>query len=95
MYIPKIERETIITYNEAEDTASVYTMNKHLQRKLSQMAQECPDSVKHSRDFPDGGVEYIVPKKSIRVNKPLKLSDAHREILAENARKNFHPKQEV
>lgn len=94
MNIPRIERETIITYNEAEDTASVYTMSPALQRKLASLAQECPDSVKHTRDFPDGGVEYIVPKKSTRVNKPVKMSDAHRKILAENARKNLHPKKE-
>lgn len=89
MNTPKIERETIITYNEAEPTASVYTTNPALKNKLAAMAQECPESVKHSRDFPDGGVEYIVPKKNVIVKKPRKDSDNLREILAERARKNF------
>ena len=34
MNISKEERETIITYNEAEAVASVYTMNGALIRKL-------------------------------------------------------------
>lgn len=42
MYIPKEERETIITYNEAEPTASVYTMNGALIRKLDGLAQSRP-----------------------------------------------------
>lgn len=41
-FIPLIERETIITYNEAENIANVYTMNRKLSRKPSDMAQEYP-----------------------------------------------------
>lgn len=32
--VPLSERETIITYNDAEKTANVYTMNRKLSRKL-------------------------------------------------------------
>lgn len=38
--VPLSERETIITYNDAEKTANVYTMNRKLSRKLLAMAQE-------------------------------------------------------
>lgn len=69
-FIPLIERETIITYNEAENIANVYTMNRKLSRKLSAMAQEYPSSVKFVRTYPDGALEYELPKKSIAVNRP-------------------------
>ena len=44
-FIPLIERETIITYNEAENIANVYTMNRKLSRKLSDLSQEYPSLV--------------------------------------------------
>lgn len=77
--IPLIERETIITYNEAEKTANVYTMNKALGVKLNGMAKEYPTLVKFVKEYPDGALEYTVPKKSIRVNKPIVLTDEQRE----------------
>lgn len=78
-FIPLIERETIITYNEKEKTANVYTTNKALSAKLKGMALEYPALVKFVREHRDGAVEYIVPKKSIRVNKPIVLTDEQRE----------------
>lgn len=57
--VPLSERETIITYNDAEKTANVYTMN----RKLLAMAQEYPSLVKFVRKYPDSAVEYELPKK--------------------------------
>lgn len=78
-FIPLIERETIITYNEKEKTADVYTMNKALSAKLKGMAQEYPTLVKFVKEYPDGALEYTVPKKSIRVNKPIILTDEQRE----------------
>lgn len=68
--VPQVERETIITYNNAEKTANVYTMNRKLARKLSAMAQEYPSLVKFVRKYPDSAVEYELPKKSIVVSKP-------------------------
>lgn len=78
-FIPLIERETIITYNEKEKTANVYTTNKALCAKLKGMALEYPDLVKFVSAHPDGALEYTVPKKSVRVNKPIVLTDEQRE----------------
>lgn len=69
-FVPLVERETIITYNDAEKTANVYTMNRKLSRKLLSMAQEYPSLVKFVRSYPDGAVEYELPRKSIIVSKP-------------------------
>ena len=43
MNLSLFERETIIGYNEAEQTASVYTHNKALRRTLDKLAQERPE----------------------------------------------------
>ena len=62
-FIPLIERETIITYNEKEKTANVYTANKALCAKLKGMALEYPTLVKFVKEHQDGALEYTVPKK--------------------------------
>ena len=78
-YIPLVERETIITYNEMEKNANVYTMNKALSTKLNRMARECPTLVKFVKEHRDGALEYTVPKKCVKVNKPVVLTDEQRE----------------
>lgn len=64
MNIPGSERETVITYNEQEKAAVVYTCNPALKRKLDGLTIARPDECKLLRRLPDGiGVEYDVPKK--------------------------------
>lgn len=72
MQITKLEKETVINYNDAEQTASVYTFNRALQRKLDKLAQEFPDCVRLARKFPGGAVEYELPKKLVAIRKPRK-----------------------
>ena len=90
MNLPRYEQETIITFNEAETTASVYTHNSTLRQRLEQLAQDRPEDcrfVKASRD--EEAVEYIIPKKWLKVNPGLNLTDEQRAARAENARKHF------
>lgn len=79
----KLEKETIINYNDAEQTASVYTFNRALQRKLDRLAQEFPDCVKLARKFPVGGVEYELPKKLVAIRKPRKNPGNKQEKTAD------------
>lgn len=88
MYIPKEERETIITYNEAEPTASVYTMNGALIRKLDGLVQTRPDDARRVKAYPDGAQEYEVPKKWVKVNAGLILTPEERERRIERGRAN-------
>lgn len=84
------ERETVILYNEAEQTASVYTYNAALRRKLSALASERPTeciAVRFNEE--DGAVEYTVPKKWIKINPTRILSEVQRAILAERAKANL------
>lgn len=85
MSISRLEQETIINFNEAEPTASIYTHNGALKRKLAKLAAERPADVQHSRSFPEGAEEYTVPKRWVKVNASRILSDAQREAALKNA----------
>jgi len=74
------EKETIINFNEAEDTAHIFTYNKAWQRHLEQRL-----GLKAVMDNGYGGREYEVSKKRIRPPLAAKrLSDQTRRKLAEN-----------
>lgn len=87
MYIPKEERETIITYNEDEPTASVYTMNRALIHKLDDLAQSRPDDARRVKTSPDGAQEYEVPKKWVKISPPRVYSEEQKNAMAERLRK--------
>lgn len=82
-HLDKYERETIINFNEAEPTASVYTFNRSLQSKLNKLINSNTDmSLKYSDEE---RAEYIVPKKWIKVSPPrqVNLTDEQRAAAAE------------
>ena len=54
MNLSLYEQETIINYNEADSTASVYTHNKTLIRKLDKLAQERPGDCHQEKTSHDG-----------------------------------------
>lgn len=66
----KGEKETIILFDELEDTATVYTHNSRLKSKLSSMRQEYPDHCVFLRENGDGGVTYRIDKNMVSVRKP-------------------------
>lgn len=70
----KIERETIIVYNEEEKTADVYTCNKALRRRLDQLLKTKEDEMILVRED-DISATYIVPKKWIKVSPPRQMSE--------------------
>ena len=59
----KVEKETIITYNEADEYAEVFTYNRKLQNKLQGKL-----NAELILDNGYGGKTFIVPKKWIRVS---------------------------
>ena len=84
MSLTKQERETIICFNEEENTASVYTHNRKLMTKLRRMAEKFPNQVYPEREEHPGAVSYIVPKGCISVREPF--DDQRRKILSEWAK---------
>ena len=79
------ERETIILYSEADDTASVYTHNAKLIEKLKRLAEKHPDKIYVERREHPGAVSYTVPKNCVNIREPY--SDARRKATSERAKK--------
>jgi hypothetical protein len=71
MKLSRLEQETILLYNEEEPTASVYTHNPRLMRKLERLARRYPDKVYPDRPVHVGAVSYIVPKSFVCVRVPF------------------------
>jgi len=78
------ERETIMLFNEAENTAEIETHNKVLKRRLAEICLEYPDEVTMIKKDRKSDV-YVFPKKWFKLSPPRKISDKHRAQL-ENAR---------
>lgn len=87
MALLKIERETVINFNDEEDSAYIYTENHALKRKLDKL---CDSNIGYSRvRETTEGAEYACPKELIGFKKPRRLSDEKRAELAERGRMNF------
>lgn len=80
------ERETIILYNEAEDTASVYTHDQKLIQKLKQLHAKFPNKVYPERREHSGAVSYIVPKRCVGIRPPY--SEERRKAVSAWAKAN-------
>lgn len=83
MELSRLEQETIVLFNEAEATASVYTHNKKLREKLERMALKYPDKVALERRSQTGAVSYLVPKSCVSIREPY--SDERRAADRERA----------
>ena len=53
------ERETIILWSDAEDTASIFTHDRKLISRLKQLSQKYPDKFYADRKEHPGAVSYI------------------------------------
>lgn len=84
MNLTKYEQETIINYNNEEKTASIFTYDKSLIRKLDKRLAEISDIklIRRGEDF----AEYSLPKKWIKVSFPRQYSDEQRAEMAERMR---------
>lgn len=60
----------------------MYTHNAALVRKLEAMADSRPDEAKRGRSYPDGGREYIVPKRWVKVNASRILTEGQKADIA-------------
>lgn len=64
--LTRYEKETIITFNEAEDTANIYSTSDVWIRKIK--------AIKGSRKY-SIGYEVDVPKSWIRLQRPAKVTE--------------------
>lgn len=54
----KYEKETIINFNEAEDTANIYTFNADLKRRLAEFSRKYPLLCRLEHSTAEGSVTY-------------------------------------
>ena len=96
MTLSRLEQETIITFNEAESFAEMYTHNGRLKNRLKELAEARTDEVEY-RGADHGSVSYRVPKKWIRVQASSQrkaLTEEERSAIKERLSKGLKHKQE-
>ena len=89
MKLSNIEKETVINFNEAERTASVYTHNAALKHQLLELCQTHPEQVRQTADNGWGGLTFELPKKWLKVSPPRKPTPAQLEVLARMTQKRM------
>lgn len=65
--LSKYEKETIINWNEAEDTASIYTFNADLKRRLAEFSRKYPQLCWLERSTTEGSVTYVMDKSRLSI----------------------------
>ena len=85
--LTKSELETTINYNQDDKTATCYTCDRALIRRLDKLCDVSSEIAVSKTD--DYSKTNIFPKKWVKIKKPRELSDEKRAELAERARKNF------
>lgn len=84
------EQETIINFNEEEKTASVYTYNNALIKKLDEYCLDYPDMFNLEKENNYGAhlsKTYKIPKKYVSFRKPTILTKEQKILAIDKARK--------
>ena len=87
--VTKEERETIVNFNEAEDTAVIYTYNNDLKKRLAAFARKYPDICKLTIDDKGfGSITYEIQKSRVSIRLVAPYSEERRKAASEYAKKN-------
>ena len=76
--LTKYEIETVVNYNAVEQTATVYTRDKSVMRKLDRLVADYPESYKMLSQT-EIDKTYSMPKSYITYRKPRMVSNEQRE----------------
>ena len=88
MKLTKYEKETIILTNEGESTASIYTYNSDLKRRLQKFSKNYPTLCRMESSNKEGGVTYVMAKSRLSVRFIAPYSEERRRIASENGKQN-------
>ena len=80
MKLTRYEQETIINYNAEEKTATLYTRDPAVMRKVDALVIEYPDIFKCIGET-DIVKTYEMPKSAVTYRKPRRISDERRSQL--------------
>ena len=78
MKLSRYEQETIVNYNAGDQTATLYTRDKAVMRKLDTLVADFPDTYSLMGQD-EVSKTYSFPKSYVSYRKPRKLSDEQRE----------------
>ena len=82
MKLTRYEQETIISFNAGEQTATVYTRDPAVMRKVDALVIEYPDTYKCIGET-DIDKTYEMPKSFVSYRNPRRLSEEQREAARE------------
>ena len=86
--LTKAEQETVINFDNELDTASVYTHDSRLIKKLRELRKQYPEQfVLEHREH--GSVTYTIPKRCVGIRPPY--SEKRREQQRQEAKENGLP----
>ena len=77
--LTKIEKETIVLFNEGEDKANIYTHNAGLKKRLAAFAKKYPDLCRLEKSNVQGGVSYELAKSRLSASCRLTVRNADRK----------------
>ena len=86
--LTKIEKETIILFNEAEDMASIYTYNASLKKRLEAFSRKYPDLCRLEKPECHGGVSYLLHKSRLSIRLQPPYSEERRKKASQYAKQN-------
>ena len=93
MKLSRYEQETIVNYNAGEQTATLYTRDKAVMRKLDTLVADFPDTYSITEQD-EVSKTYSFPKSYVSYRKPRAVSTEQRErarqmMIANNKVKEF------
>lgn len=79
MELTKYERESVVNWNQADNTATVYTHDRGLMKRLDQLTEDRPEEVQlKSRSHGGQAGHYIIPKTWVKIRPPRQTTEAQR-----------------
>ena len=78
------EKETIILFNEEEETANIYTYNRNLQERLIAYSAKYPDICRKVKDERDGGMEFDMAKDRLAIKLKPPVSEENKKKYRKN-----------
>ena len=91
--LTKYEKETIVLFNEGEDTAHIQTYNAGLRNRLAVFSKKYPDLCRLDKTYEQGGVSYVLDKFRLSIRLQPPMSEERRRKASEYAKQNgFHAK---
>lgn len=85
MKLTRYEQETIINFSADAQTATLYTRDPAVMRKVDALVIEYPDTYKCIGET-DIDKTYKMPKSFVSYRKPRRLSEEQREVARERVK---------